>query len=185
MPKLLLILSLLCFQCKAANTYIASYVFTWIGINKEISLNYLHKGIEIGKPNSDAAYILGTLYLDGDLIEKDLKKADYYISLAANLNHPAAIKSIGDGYYTGDIRKKDIKKSLEYYEKAAKLGYGPAQFNAGIVLLNTASSKKDLKMAIFWLDKASKNDDDLKEITKSALKYKEYAKNKLQEMSRN
>ena len=160
--------------------YVRQYVFEWLFTNKDISLAYLEKSANEDFPSADAAYILGSFYLSDMPFGKDLKKADYYITLAAKLNHPAAIKSIGDGYYSGDIREKDLIKALECYEKSAEMGYGPAQFNAGIVLLNNAKSKKGLKRAIFWLDKASKNSDDLNDMTKDALKYKKDAEDKLQ-----
>lgn len=186
MFRFFLILILLCANCNASNEYIRNYIFSWIEEDKNTCIKYLQNAIEIGEPNADAAFILGSLYVDGKLIEKDFKKADYYLTISAQLNHPGAINSIGDGYYIGDIRQKDLKKALKYYERAGKMGYGPAQFNAGIVLYKYGSSKKDLKKAIFWLDKASKNYDDLDEIIINHAKaYKQDAENKLHALSRN
>ena len=182
MFKILFALFFISLNCNASNEYIRKYVFEWLYNDKNVALNYLEKSVNIEKPSADAAFILGSLYLDEITVKKNLEKADYYITLAANLNHSGAINSIGDGYYTGDIREKDIQKALVYYEKSAKLGYGPAQFNAGVVCLKLATCKKDLKKAIFWLDKASKNYDDLGDMTKDVLKYKKDAENKLRDI---
>lgn len=177
MKKILSVfLCVLSFQyCHADNNFISNYVFNWAD-NPKVIEEYLTKS---AKDNSISAYILGTLYLTGDILKKDLQRADWYITKAANKNLPEALNSIGDGYYSGDIREKNIDMALYYYEKAAKLGFGPAQFNAGIVLLKIGTTKDKIKKSIFWLDKASKNKDDLKEITQKALKYKKDAETKL------
>lgn len=160
----------------AENKFISNYVFEWGEKNPNIVEKYLKSSIQFNQPqNATSAYILGNLYLSGIFLKQDLKKADIYITIAANLGLPEALNSIGDGYYSGDIRKKNIKKALYYYEKAAQLGFGPAQFNAGIVLLKYGQTKEDLKKSIFYLDKASKNIHHLNSIVNSADKYKKHA----------
>ncbi|MDR1475765.1 MAG: sel1 repeat family protein [Holosporales bacterium] len=172
-------LNLSILNCFAYNKYISNYVFQWADIDKSVVENYLNKSANSSKKNIDAIYILGTLYLGGGIIQKDLWKARYYLTLAANLGSLEALSSLGDGFYSGDIFEKNINCALFFYAKAATLGFGPAQFNAGIILLKTAKSKKDLRNAVFYLDKASKNHDDLGDITKYALKYKKDAEKKL------
>ncbi|MDR0942490.1 MAG: sel1 repeat family protein [Holosporales bacterium] len=176
----LLVLFALIFSCSAENKFINNYVARLIyAAETEALEDYLLKSTSYPHPNATASYILGSLYLDGSILKKDLQKADIFITKAANMGLPEAINSIGDGYYSGDIRKKNIRKALEYYEKAAALGFKPSQFNAGIVLLRNAKNKNDLKRAILYLDKASKNSKDLKEITKAAVRYKIDAQKRL------
>ncbi len=157
------------------NVFISRYVFEWGDKNPEIIEKYLRCSID----NPVSAYILGNLYLSGTFLQKNLQKADWYITKAANVNLPEAINSVGDGYYSGDIRPKNINMALAYYKKSANMGFGAAQFNAGIVLLNTAKSKKELKLAIAYLDKASRNREDLGEIADIAKRYKQNAENEL------
>ncbi|MBQ2173728.1 MAG: sel1 repeat family protein [Alphaproteobacteria bacterium] len=173
-----LISTLCCFACNsfADNVFINRYVFEWGDKNPKVVENYLRSSIE---QNPVSAYVLGNLYLFGIFLPKDLQKADWYITKAANMNLPEAINSIGDGYYTGDIRPKNIKMALQYYKKAAKMGFGIAQFNAGIVLLETAKTKNELRLAIFYLDNASQNRNNLKEIAEAANKYMRDANKKL------
>lgn len=160
----------------ADNIFINQYVFEWGEKNPKIVENYLRASLDT---NAVSAYILGNLYLCGIFFPKDIQKADWFITKAANMNLPEAINSIGDGYYSGDIRPQNIKMALKYYEKAANMGFGVAQFNAGIVLLNTAKSKKELLFARFYLDKASKNRDNLKEVVDVAKRYKRDTDKKL------
>jgi TPR repeat protein len=163
----------------AGNQFIGYYVLNWANIAPAVVENYLKKAAEQPATSAYAAYLLGTLYLDGNILQKDLRKARYYLTLAANLGSPEAINSLGDGFYSGDIFEKNVNCALFYYVKAAKLGFGPAQFNAGIVLLKTAKSKADLRRAIFYLDKASKNCDDLGDITKHAIRFLRNAQEKV------
>ncbi|MDR0640807.1 MAG: sel1 repeat family protein [Holosporales bacterium] len=164
----------------SANVFIANYVFNWLDTNKDCVKNYLRRAAAGRVPNAYAAYVLGTLYLTGEGLKKDLGKAEYFIRMAANFGSPEAINSLGDGCYSGDICEKNTLKALEYYEKGAKLGYGPAQFNAGIVLLKyMPKTKNNLRKAVFYLDKASKNSNDLGEMTESALQYKKDAQKEL------
>ncbi len=157
------------------NEFIANYVFKWGDKDPKIVEKYLRATIE----NPKSSYILGNLYLTGTILPKNLQRADWFITKAANCGYAPAINSIGDGYYSGDIRSKDITKALKCYEKAAKMGFGPAQFNAGIVLFRNAKCKKDLKLAILYLDKASKNRNDLNDMVEVAGRYKLDAENKL------
>ena len=158
----------------AGNSFINHYVFAW-----EQSPEVVEKYLRASLDNPSSAYMLGNLHLFGTILPKDLRKADWYITKAMNMNLPEAINSIGDAYYSGDIRPKNIKIALQYYKKSANMGFGVAQFNAGIVLLNTAKSKAELKLAIAYLDKASKNRDDLEEIADVAKRYKANARKRL------
>ncbi|MDR1289065.1 MAG: sel1 repeat family protein [Holosporales bacterium] len=163
----------------AGNPFIEHYVWYWADIDPSVVEDYLKRGAEQPSGSAYAAYLLGTLYLNDNILRKDLWKARYYLTLAANLGSPEAMNSLGDGFYSGDIFEKNTNCALFYYIKAARLGFGPAQFNAGIVLLKMAKSKTDLRRAVFYLDKASKNRDDLGDITKHAMRFLRNAKKKL------
>ena len=172
--KLMMLALLVNSSVFAGNAFISHYVFAWEK-SPEVVEKYLRSSLD----NPSSAYMLGNLYLFGTILQKDLRKADWYITKAMNMNLPEAINSIGDAYYSGDIRQKNIKTALRFYKKSANMGFGVAQFNAGIVLLNTAKSKGELKLAIAYLDKASKNRDDLGEIADVAKRYKADARKKL------
>jgi TPR repeat protein len=167
-------------NCLAYNKFVAEYVTRLIYAGKfDETENYLASASSYLFPDPTASFLLGSFYLGGCVFKRNLKRADVYITKAANLGLPEAIHSLGDGYYSGDIREKNIEKALECYKKAANLGYGPSQFNAGVVLLNTATSKRELKLSIYYLSQAAGNIEDLGEITKDAEHYKANAKDKL------
>ena len=173
-PSRFLIALLFIFEAAAENKFISQYVFEWCDTPAVVE-NYLSHSLR----NPDAAYILGNLYLFGIGVEKNLRKADIYITMAANRGLPEALNSIGDGYYSGDIRPLNHDMALKHYRRAADMGFGAAQFNAGVVLMRNARSAEELKLAIFYLDKASKNRKDLSSMTAAAEKYKRNAEQKL------
>ncbi|MDR1391541.1 MAG: sel1 repeat family protein [Holosporales bacterium] len=182
MFKVLIVTILFICETFAQNSFISYYVFKWGAERPDIVERYLKKGATGKDKNPTSCYILGSLYLYGVFLKKDLKEANRYITMAADLKLPAAINSIGDGYYSGDIRVKDVDMALKFYKKAAKTGFGPAQFNAGVVLLRNYKNKDDLKKSILYLGKASKNYGDLGEIAKAAEQYKLEAEIKLKRL---
>jgi TPR repeat protein len=124
------------------------------------------------------------LYLDGIGVEQDLQKAQEYIKFSANAGIPNAMNVLGDCYYSGTFGERNVKIALTFYKKAAAIGFGPAQFNAGIVMYKTSEDTDNLTKAIRYLDAASKNKNDLGELTKVALLYRNAAKIKLRWTSR-
>lgn len=151
-----------------------NYVFELLPHKSKEAKKYLKKNIK----DPYCCYLLGTIYLT----EKDFRKANKYLTKAAQMGSLEAINSIGDGYYSGDIRQKNHKEALKYYVDAAKKGNGAAQFNAGSVYFKYSKSIKTLKKAIYWFDKASKN-DDIKDLRKYILICKKTAEERLNELT--
>ena len=147
-----------------------NYIFELLPHKSKEAKKYLNKN----KKDPYCCYLLGTIYLT----EKDLIRANKYLTKAAQMGSLEAINSIGDGYYSGDIRKRNHKEALKYYVKAAKKGNGAAQFNAGSVYFKYSKSIRTLKKAIYWFDKASKN-DDIKDLRKYILICKKTAEERL------
>ena len=153
-----------------------NYVFELLPNKSKEAKKYLKKNIK----DPYCCYLLGTIYLT----EKDLRKANKYLTKAAQMGSLEATNSIGDGYYSGDIRQKNHKEALKCYVDAAKKGNGAAQFNAGSVYLKYSKSIRTLKKAIYWFDKASKN-DDIKDLRKYILICKKTAEERLNELTKN
>ena len=73
--------------------------------------------IEAEKGDSDSLNKLGSIYLFGKGIEKDINKGIEYLTLAAKGENHIAMNTLGN-YYS----EQNDQKSLEYYQKAAELG---------------------------------------------------------------
>lgn len=70
---------------------------------------------------------IGTAYLKGKSVEKDVSKALEYFEKAAENGSGFAYYQIGKAYEKGNGRAQNIDTALDYYEKSAELGYVNAQ----------------------------------------------------------
>ncbi len=78
----------------------------------------MHRLIEMG--DVESALILGLFYRDGDVVERNEKKAFEYISWAANAGLPDAMNELGSMYGQGVGVESDADKAWEWIQKAAK-----------------------------------------------------------------
>ncbi len=72
--------------------------------------------------NADAAFLLGVAYSEGNITEKDLKKALSWYEKAADLGDKDAMLTVGWFYYKGEAVTKDLEKAKKWFQKAADLG---------------------------------------------------------------
>ncbi|UOR79509.1 sel1 repeat family protein [Helicobacter pylori] len=79
-----------------------------------------------GLNNGDGCSGLGSLYHNGEGVEKNLTKAAYLYSKACELKEGDGCGALGGLYYNGDGVKQDSKKAVALFEKACKLGYKKA-----------------------------------------------------------
>ena len=81
-------------------------------------LELLTKVAEEG--DADAQYCLGELYYKGEGLAKDLKKAVYWYTKAAETGwgHAGAIKRLVDCYSNGEGVEKDLEKAKFWQDKA-------------------------------------------------------------------
>src|SRR5574344_1867059 len=75
-------------------------------------LNYCNQG------NMDDCYILGTLYVDGDGIKKDLYAGSRLIEKACENGQVNACKTLGELYLTGKGLEVNYSKANYYVGKA-------------------------------------------------------------------
>ena len=82
--------------------------------------------------DSQARYILGTMYLNGLGVKKDLSKTLYWWEKSAQLNKEA-LYGLGFLYSLGQGVELNYKKSFDYWQKAAYLGSSYAQYRLGLL----------------------------------------------------
>lgn len=75
------------------------------------------------KSDSSAAQgNLGLMYANGDLVEKDNKKALYWFEKAIEKDNPIALTNMAIAYSQGTIVPKDEQKASDYMRRSAKQG---------------------------------------------------------------
>ena len=75
-----------------------------------------------------AQYHLGKLYLQGEVVPKDIAKAMDYLTAAAEQGHQYAQYALGKLYLTGDESSADKEQAVYWLEQSATQGHRYAQF---------------------------------------------------------
>lgn len=104
-----------------------------------------------------AANRLGELYRDGILVERDLKKAIYYLEMSANANNPEANRILGEGHFYKKFNSlSNTKEGLDRLHRADQLGDRFAVISLANISFsdakNTKSADKALQMLIAAAD---------------------------------
>ena len=78
--------------------------------------------------NPAAAYRLGKLYLQGELVPKDVPKALEYLTASAKEDSPFAQYTLGKLYLMGKDVERDLEEAYRWFEMSAGQGNPYAQF---------------------------------------------------------
>ena len=78
--------------------------------------------------NPAAAYRLGKLYLQGELVPKDVPKALEYLTASAKEGNPLAQYTLGKLYLMGKDVERDLEEAYRWFEMSAQQGNPYAQF---------------------------------------------------------
>ena len=102
-----------------------------------------------------AIYSLGTSYIEGRGVTKDVERGRGLFEVAARLGEPSAMNALGVMYLRGESVSADPALARRYFEEAAARGdvYGIA--NLGRVYLNGIDAAKDPSRALTYFEKAS------------------------------
>lgn len=110
--------------------------------------------------DSDAQYKLAQFYMDGYGVEKDLRKAMYWLDKAARNGHRSAQIALADLYFHGTVDNQPYyAHALKWYEKAGNQGSAYAMAMAGKMYYKGIGTDRDYETAFKWLLKAAQNGD--------------------------
>lgn len=106
---------------------------------------------------SDAAMLLGKIYLTGWGVPRDGKSSLHYYEKAAEFGYIPANEILGEFYEYGASVPKNAAKAVTYFTKAAHVGYAPAQYQLGVAYYNGDGVAQDKPTAAAWLIEAAKH----------------------------
>lgn len=95
------------------------------------------------------------LYLYGDGVTSDLKKAAGLYEKAAGLGSPKAMMRLAALYRNGQGVEKSLSKSVELIKEAASKNFVPAEAALGFAYLEGTGVAKNEAEAALWLEKAA------------------------------
>lgn len=118
-------------------------------------INSLRQAADLGWP--DAINDMGTEYLEGVLVERDIDKAKEYFNKAMEKGNLNSYCNLGLIYFFKEYGLRDYKLAAEYWKKGAELGNPMCQYNYSCVLRKGKGVKKDKKQANQWMILAARN----------------------------
>lgn len=129
-----------------------------VKINREKSIYWLNKSMN--QNNSQAFFIMGTLYSEGDsILGKDEEMAFSLYLKSAKLGNGNAQNNLGNWLFNGRYVLKNEKEALKWYLKAAEENdMVPSMYALyQIYSQGTKEIPQDLEKAKYWLEKAKEN----------------------------
>ena len=104
----------------------------------------------------DEACMLGELYISGAQMPKDPDKAQKWLRLAADRDHPRACFLLGCLFIDNEI---NVEEGVGLVRKSAQLGFAPAQDKLGIMLNVGQYVRRDEDEAMKWFEAAAVQGD--------------------------
>lgn len=120
--------------------------------NTELVLKLLDEAI--GKGSLKACYALGTWYLHGNYVTKDLTKAVELLKKATKGNVPEACFDLAVCYETGEGVEKNDKKAFEHYLRAALWEDKQSIYEVGRCFYYGIGTDENKSIGNIWLDRA-------------------------------
>jgi TPR repeat protein len=122
--------------------------------NAGCALTWLGRAAAQGR--ASAMSLLGWMYLTGELVPRDDKRAFAYLMDAAKLGDAAAENNVGQMYETGRGAAANGGEAFNWYKRAAEAGLGSAQVNLARSYIEGRGTAPDKAAATFWLGQAQK-----------------------------
>ena len=116
------------------------------------AFDLLTRAFDLGSP--DAAYALGTWYLHGRHVGKDLKRAMRFLEIAADGDVADAHFDLAVSYEKGVGKRKNARRAARHYLKAALLGDAQSVFEVGRCYHYGIGVAQDRAIGGIWIDAA-------------------------------
>ncbi|WP_182417661.1 tetratricopeptide repeat protein [Bartonella sp. HY038] len=135
-----------------AGDYDAAYSAYDVGQYKK-ALEEAKKRAEIGDPA--AMTLIGMLYLEGKVVERDSDIAADWFKRAADLGDPHAALYYGVNLFNDSKDEAQKEIGAQYIEKSAKAGVPRASYYYAQILMSLAPEKDKLDIGLIWFLKGA------------------------------
>jgi TPR repeat protein len=107
--------------------------------------------------NLEAEYLLGCLYFDGKLVEKNKEISLKHFKNCADRMHTQGLFRMGEMYSVGDSVEKNLARAAEFFVLAARKGHLQATFRLSLLLWNGDGIPQNRNAAVsYFIQVASK-----------------------------
>ncbi|MCD7723832.1 MAG: relaxase MobL, partial [Clostridiales bacterium] len=109
--------------------------------------------------NQWAEYLLGKIYLQGKLAQRDPARAEELLKRACAHDNKFAQYLLGNTYLKGEPLQQNVSAGIDLLQKAAKQGCTPANYRLGKLLYEGKEVKQDIYKAIAQRKQAAAKDN--------------------------
>jgi TPR repeat protein len=135
-------------------------------------LELIQRAAEQGLP--EAQMLLGTIYLNGDGISKDVTQAIFWLRKAGDGGNGDAFTNLGNIYCDGDGVPRDPRKGVGYHKKSADMGSLHGQNDYAWFLATSPEAKdRDGREAVRLAERAVRQRRDCNTLDTLAAAYAE------------
>jgi TPR repeat protein len=128
--------------------------------NADLGMEWLIKAAKAGEPRGQSQ--LGSLYLHGIFINKDIDKSIFWFEEAIKNNSNSARYNLAKLYINkANITPLRLEKAIELYLAAADQGYTDAKVALGNIYMHVTYGLKNGEKAIYWLKSAAQSGNAL------------------------
>lgn len=120
--------------------------------DNDLVFDLLSRALSKGDPN--AAYALGTWYLYGKHVKKNMREAVKLLRQASEKNVPDALFDLAICYEKGAGLKKNDRLAFECYLKAALHNDAQSTYETGRCYFYGIGVEKDRRTAKIWFNRA-------------------------------
>ncbi|MFI3267274.1 MAG: serine/threonine-protein kinase [Rikenellaceae bacterium] len=120
-------------------------------LSEEMQLLYL----DAEDGDAESQFYIGSMYIDGDEVPKDYKKAVYWFKKSANQDNAYGQWAMGVCYESGIGVEIDEKKAVEWYRKSANQGDSDGEYSLGVCYYDGIGVKVNKTEAIKWFKKSA------------------------------
>ena len=132
-----------------------AYLYTFATEKCDYKKAFEYATIAVDDDESEGYLVLGSLYLNGWGVEKDVNKALENYKMAAALGDETAMNQIGLIYMDSDEFEANPEQSFYWFNEAAKKGSDVGMFNMGCCYKDGLGIEADVEQAAEWFKKSA------------------------------
>jgi TPR repeat protein len=135
----------------ASNGQSSDFVFPYAARDRQFQIEQVLKNYDLKKASDQIA--LGERYLNGNVVDKDEKRAVELFEKAANQNSDIGMLKLAECYKKGVGVTKDNAKAFSLYDKSANMGNSDAMIALSDMYAEGNGIEKNMSKALYWKEK--------------------------------
>ena len=134
-----------------SNGQSSNFIFPYAASDTQFQIEQVLKSYDLTRASDQVA--LGERYLNGNVVDKNEKKAFELFEKAANQNSDIGMLKLAECYKKGVGVIQDNAKAFSLYEKSANMGNTDAMIALSDMYAGGDGIEKNMSKALFWKEK--------------------------------